>query len=468
MFDKDYNDNIQDPNDLVKRYENAILLNDNTYFEESELEMIIDYYIVNSEVEKALEVANVGIEQFKFSITFYQKKAEIFIEANDCDAALENIELAEALSPSESSLSLLKVDVYTQLRKFDEAIALIEDLLEKASKDEKADIYLEMADVYEEWEKYIKVIECLEKCLLIQTKNEEALNRMWFTIELTEHYQESIRFHNILIDLDPYNAGAWYNIAHAYNGINNFEKALESFEFVLAIDEEYSPAYIDAGDLFFKQKKYNEAIVYYEQFIEKNGLNKEIFYKIAESYQEQGKYAKARTYLKKAINIDPYFSRAFFKLGLNYIESDMPKSAISPIERAVKIDDNNYDFLNALAAAYFLNDKLDDALLIYTKMLSINDLDKRIYLNIVSILYEQTRVSDAIEVIDGAVTLFDKAADLLYIKTVFLFEMGKKNEMFDTLLKALEIDPEGHTQLFELLPEIKNDNAIMALIESFL
>lgn len=468
MFDKEYNDDLQNSNELVKRYENALLLNENSYFDESELEEIVDFYLFNSNFEKALEAANNGLEQYKFSTTFYQKKAEVYIELNDLSAAMENIELAESLSPAESSLMLLKADVYTQQRKFKLAVKIVQELLDNAPKDEKVDLYLELADVYEEWEKYFKVIENLQNCLFLEPNNEEALNRMWFTIELTEHYDQSIAFHSKLVDKDPYSAGAWYNLAHAYNGVNNFDKALESFEFVLAIDEEYTPAYIDAGDLLFKQEKYETAIEYFEQFLDKNGANKEIYYKIAESFQFQGKYAKARGYLKKAINIDPYFAKAFHKLSLNYIESDMPKSAISPIERAVKIEANSYEFLNTLAAAYFLNDKLNEALEVYTKMLTINDLDKRIYLNIISILYEQGRVGDAIDVIDGAIALFEQSGDLMYIKTVFLYEIGKKNEMYDSLLKALEKDVDGHSQLFELLPEMKNDNAVMALIESYL
>ena len=469
MFDKEeYNDDLQNANELVKRYENSLLLNENSYFDETELEEIVDFYLFNSNFDKALEAANIGLEQFKFSTTFYQKKAEIYIELTDFTSALENIEFAESLSPAESSLMLLKADVFTQQRKFKLAVKIVEELIVAAPKDEKADLYLELADVYEEWEKYFKVIENLQNCLMLQPDNEEALNRMWFTIELTEHYEQSIAFHTKLVDKDPYSAGAWYNLAHGYNGINNLEKALEAFEFVLAIDEEYTPSYINDGDLLLKQKKFDDAIEYYEQFIEKNGANKEIYYKIAESLHHQNKYSKARGYLKKAINIDPYFAKAFHKMGLNYIESEMHKSAISPIERAVKIENNNYEFLNTLAAAYFLNEKLNEALEVYTKMLTINDLDKRIYLNIISILYEQGRVVDAIEVIDGAIALFEKSADLMYIKTVFLYELGKKNEMFDTLLKALEKDVDGYTQLFELLPEMKNDNAVMALIESYL
>ena len=445
-----------------------MLSNENSYFDEAELEEIVDYYLDNDKLENAIDVANMGIEQFQFSTTFYQKKAEILLEMNLLNEALENLEMAATFSPTETSIYLLKADVYTLKGEYAKAVELVSLALEQADKSDRVDLYLELADVYEEWEKYYEVIDQLQNCLAIDPTNEEALNRLWFSTELTERYEESIAFHAHLVDEHPYNATAWYNLAHAYNGVANTEKALEAFEFVIAIDEEYDLAYIDAGDLLYKSKSYEKAIDFYLEAIEKGSARKEIYYQIAKAYQKIGKYVKAREFFKKSINIDPYYAKAFHRLGLNYLESNLPKNATSPLERAVKLDNRNYEYLNSLAASYFLNEEQELALDVYNRMLEINVEDKRIYLNIISILYEQGRVGDAIEIIDSAILLFADNADLFYIRTAFLYELGKKNEMFDTLLKGLEKNAEGYTQLFELLPEMQDDHAVMALIESYL
>ncbi len=468
MYDKEFDDDLQNTNELVRRYENAELANESSYFDEAELEEIIDYYLERDKLDNAIKVAELGLDLFQFSTTFYQKKAEILLEMNRLDEALENLEMASTYSPTETSIFLLKADVYTLKGEYAKSVDLVNSALEQADAADRIDLYLELADVYEEWEKYHEVIMQLQKCLVLDPFNEEALNRMWFSTELTERYAESVAFHLNLVDKHPYNTIAWYNLAHAYNGLENSDKALEAFEFVIAIDEDYDLAYIDAGDLLYKQKKYDKAIEYYHEAVEKGSAKKEIYYQIAKAYQHIDKYVKAREYLKKSINIDPYYAKAFHKLGLNYLESNLPKNATSPLERAVKIDNRNYEYLNSLAASYFLNEKQELALDCYYKMLEINESDKRIYLNIVSILYEQGRVGDAIETIDLCLSFFDDHADLLYIKTAFLYELGKKNEMFDTLLTALEQNSSGYAQLFELLPEIEKDNAVMALIESYL
>jgi tetratricopeptide (TPR) repeat protein len=468
MYEREFDDDLRNTNELVKRYEETIISNQSSYFDEGELEEIIDYYLENDKLDKALSVSDVGLEQYHFSITFYQKKAEILLELNRLDEALENLDIAATFSPNETSIFLLKADVYTLKGEYEKAVNLVNAALEQADETDKIDLYLELADVYEEWEHYYEVIDQLQKCLALDPNNEEALNRMWFSTELTERYDESIAFHSQLVDEYPYNAIAWFNLAHAYNGVANFEKSLEAFEFVIAIDEDYDLAYIDAGDLMYKQKMYDKAITFYLDAIEKGSARKEIFYQIGKAYGHIAKHVKAREFYKKCINIDPYYAKAFHKLGLNYLEGTLPKNALSPLERAVKLDNKNYEYLNSLAAAYFLNEEQEKALDLYYQMLEINEEDKRIYLNIVSILYEQGRVADAIETIDTSLPIFEDNNDLLYIKTAFLYELGKKSEMFDTLLLALEQNPAAYEQLFELLPEMQDDHAVMALIESYL
>ena len=468
MYDREFDDDLRNTNELVQRYENALQVNESSYFDENELEEIIDFYLENDKLDNALRVADEGLIQYQFSTIFYQKKAEILLELNQLDEALENLEIATTFSPNETSIFLLKADVYTLKGEYAKAVDLVNAALEQADKEDKVDLYLELADVYEEWEKYYEVIEQLQKCLALDPDNEEALNRMWFSTELTERYDESIVFHTQLVDKHPYNAIAWFNLAHAYNGVDNFEKALEAFEFVIAIDEDYDLAYIDAGDLLYKDKQYEKAIEFYLESIEKGSARKEIYYQIAKAYGHISKNVKAREYYKKCINMDPYYAKAFHKLGLNYLEGNLSKNALSPLERAVKLDKRNYEYLNSLAAAYFLNEEQEKSLDCYFKMLEINEEDKRIYLNIISILYEQGRLGDAIETVDSCIPFFEDHDDLLYIKTAFLYELGKKSEMFDTLLKALEKNPDTHMQLFDLLPEMQDDHAVMALIESYL
>ena len=113
MYDREFDDDLRNTNELVQRYENALQVNESSYFDENELEEIIDFYLENDKLDNALRVADEGLIQYQFSTIFYQKKAEILLELNQLDEALENLEIATTFSPNETSIFLLKADVYT-------------------------------------------------------------------------------------------------------------------------------------------------------------------------------------------------------------------------------------------------------------------------------------------------------------------------------------------------------------------
>ena len=215
MFEKDFEDVIRV---LIEKYEKAKKDGLLSLFDEQDLEEIFVYYFNQLDYEKALLIAEDGIEYNKFSSTFYNHKAEILKELGHYDEALEVLAMAELYSPNEMTILLNKVDIYSIQENYDEAISMLQEVIETSSGKEKAELYLELADVYEDAEKYTNVISSLKECLSIDNENEEALNRIWFSVELTEDYENSIEFHKELLDINPYNYLAWNNLGHAYKG----------------------------------------------------------------------------------------------------------------------------------------------------------------------------------------------------------------------------------------------------------
>ncbi|MFT5072509.1 MAG: tetratricopeptide (TPR) repeat protein, partial [Chitinophagales bacterium] len=142
MYDKEFDDDLQNTNELVRRYENAELANESSYFDEAELEEIIDYYLERDKLDNAIKVAELGLDLFQFSTTFYQKKAEILLEMNRLDEALENLEMASTYSPTETSIFLLKADVYTLKGEYAKAVDLVNSALEQADAADRIDLYL--------------------------------------------------------------------------------------------------------------------------------------------------------------------------------------------------------------------------------------------------------------------------------------------------------------------------------------
>ena len=66
MYDKEFDDNLQNNNELVRRFENAELSDESSYFDESELELIIDYYLERDKLTQALKAVDLGLDLFQF------------------------------------------------------------------------------------------------------------------------------------------------------------------------------------------------------------------------------------------------------------------------------------------------------------------------------------------------------------------------------------------------------------------
>ena len=464
MFEKDFDKKILE---LIKKYKSAKEFGTLSAFDEQDLEKIFSYYFNHLDYENAIMVANDGIEIYKYSSTFYNQKAEVLKELEKYQEALEILSLADAFSPNEISILLNKVDIYSILGNYDEAISLISVAIDKNQGIEKAELYLELADIYEDAENYNKVIWSLKECLKIDSENEEALNRIWFSVELTEEYEFSIKFHKELIEKNPYNYLAWNNLAHAYKGTKKFKKAIDAFEFVMAIKETFEPAYIDCADIYFIVKDFKKAIDLYTEVLDITSHKKEVYFSIGTCYEELEDYSLAREYYRESLSIDPFYAKSYYNIGRTYLLNNSPKSALKQLKKAHKLDNKNIDFQLALADAYLMLEDYDNSLEIYKKIVNINESNKQIHLNLITILFESGDVRAAIKYIDSIIDKFEDISDLLYIKVAFLYDIDMFEEAKIMLYEALEYNSEMSKLLLDLMPIIKIDIEFMQIIDKY-
>ncbi|HIB84371.1 MAG TPA: tetratricopeptide repeat protein, partial [Chromatiaceae bacterium] len=335
------------------------------------------------------------------------------------------------------------------------------------SPDEMEDIYLEIADVYEDWEKYDRVIEYLQKVLIINANNGEALGRLWFCVELTETYRESIEFHTQLTNEEPYSYMAWFNLAHAYAGLKNYEEAIEAFEFAIAINDKYDHAYRDCGEVLMKIEQHRKAAEYFIQASLLSEPTKELYFNIGVCFEQLKKYNRARYYFRKATSVDPYFDKAFFKIGENYRREDRWPQAIPSFERAVKLNGKNSAYLNAMGEGYSNIGRLDDAIDTYFKAIKVDPGKKSNWLQLAKVLYLSGEFRKAISMLEEAANKFRNNADIHYLQSAYFYQIGNRMDAIRNLEKGLVKNVAGHGLTFEVTPYMKNDPAIVKILKRY-
>ncbi len=469
MFEREFEDEFfnEDVSGLVEQYERQRNSKESCFFEESSFEQLIEYYEDNNQLERASEVADIAIVQYPFSAGFMVKKAQLLFDFKQFHLAIDLLDKAAILDPGDINIYLLQADIYMWLHDFKKAISTIEDFMQTASTQDLPDLYLELADIYEEREMYDEVFENLNKSLELEPENEEALNRMWFCVEFTERYEESILLHTKLIDDKPYSYLAWFNLAHAYSGIGLFEKAIEAFEFALAINEDYEYAYKDAADIYFKMKRYEKAAEYYLKAAEISKPYKELFVCAGECYYKMKDFVRARQYFRKATGIDPYFDIAFYKMGLSYQAEGRISNAVGSFERAHKLNPKTNEYMLALANAYYLGEQLEKSVVMYKKALAGKQVKKAGWINAAKAMFEALDYRNAIDTLDDAIEVFDRNAEFYYAKSAIYYQIGNRKEAMLQLETGLLKEWKKHKLLFNITPYMKNDPCIIDLIEQY-
>lgn len=454
--------------DLVKQFEEAVKLKRPVYFEEENYEQIIEFYQENGEHNKALRVAESAISQHSFSSFFYTKKAEILANQKRFEEALVVLHESERLDPSDVNIFLIRSDIHLLEGSHQEALDEVEHALSIAvDAEDRCELFLEMADIYEDQEKYSEVVQALKDALQENPKSEEALNRFWFCMELMESHEESVRFHEALIERSPYSHLAWYNLGHALAALGEFEKALEAFSYVAAIDETFDGSYICSGDVLYMMERYPEAMNFYQEAIKIAKPNKELYLKTAECYEKMAEFSKSRAVLRKAISIDPYFDEAFFRIGEAYRLEEKWMKAVHNYERAVKLNKENTEYLSALGEAYMSVGDGDKVVEIFERLFQNDTQNKQNWINLATAYFYVEDFRKAFQTLNEAEQKFDSSADLFYIKAVFYLKAGNRHEALLNLERGLILKFDEHTMIFDMDDALLNDAAVMQVIEQY-
>jgi len=81
-------------------------------------------------------------------------------------------------------------------------------------------------------------------------------------------YDKSINFFKRIIELDPENYRAHYNLGIAYFNLNRFEEALNSYKIAISIKPDHKHVYYNIGLLHEEKENLEDAIKAYEKALE--------------------------------------------------------------------------------------------------------------------------------------------------------------------------------------------------------
>ncbi|MCY7421322.1 MAG: tetratricopeptide repeat protein [Chitinophagaceae bacterium] len=467
MSENFYREDKDELRELLNQYDNLKSGRQHTFLEEEAFERIIDHFDEKDQLPKALEAAEIGIEQFPFSSVLLIKMADLLLASRKYSDALEILEKAELFDSNDINLFILKTDAYLALDQQLKAVELLEAALLQFEGEERIELLFELADVYDDYEEFDKVFDCLKLILEDDPTNEEALYKICFWTDFTGRNEESILLHTQIIDEYPYSELAWFNLGAAYQGLKLYEKAIDSYLYAVTIDEKFDYAYRNMGDAYLRLRKFKEAIEVLERVLELSRPEDVIYEAIGHCYHKLGNYAQARFHYKKASHLNPDDSKLFYKMALTYINEEQWESAVKHLENALRIQKLSPEYNLAMGECKMNLRQYKEAIQYFGYVVRSRPKSVSGWEALIRCLFKAEFYDEAVEQSIAALKITEGKTLFIFYLSASLFAIKKTKEAMLQLERAMSIVPRQVKKFIDLYPAILQNPQVVDVIARY-
>ena len=459
----------EDLKDLIERFD-AMQQGESIYLEEDAFAQIIDYYSEKEDLERGHLAADVGMEQFPYSADMQFRKANLFNLSGQFGKALELLEQAESLSPSDGEAFIYKVDAYVGLGDPDRAFAILKENLRAMDRVEREELLVYFCDSVEGKPEYASLaFDCMKMILEEHSKNEDALVRVSEWATAAGRDQESLALNLHILNEDPYNKLAWFNAGVAYAALEDLDRSVDAYDYALVIDEGFNLARQNKAEAYAVFGEYDEAIKTLDYFIKRDEADGAVYELLAYCYDHKEHFPRSRFYYLKAIGLAPEPESSFFyyRIGLTYMMEDNWLKAISFLQKAVQLDPDSYDYQMVIAQCYGCSGDLAVAMKHFRRAAKIRPRKKHPYLAAVVLLYNDEQYENALEELDKAAAALPSLRELSYYRAVIYLAMGYTKEALLLMEEGLQTDPDTFDEIYKLEPDILRYDGVVALLSRY-
>jgi tetratricopeptide (TPR) repeat protein len=436
------------------------------FFDISQFEALFDYFLENGEWDSAEIIIRMAHQQHPAANSIQIREAHLNMAYGKINNALSILNRAEKIEPFNDEILLLKAQVYSQMRRSQKALQYYERALSNAV-DNKSEIMLDMAMELEEMQDFQRAIEILKELLAIDNENEIALHEISHCYESLGEADSGIAYFNEFLEIHPFSASGWFNLGEIYmrHGLN--DKALESFDFATAINEEYAYSYFNKGIIFANNQDYLSALSCFNDCAEYEGANPMTFCYIGECYEKLGEYDLALDYYNKVLEMDDRWSDAWMGMAvINELKGDY-KAAMAMMKNALKSLPDHTEYLLFLG---MIKGKLGDfegAVNTYEKAINTNPENSSVWLDYSEFIDKNKGPGKAVEILEEGMVYNVDQPDYYYRLAAYLLKASREPEALIYLGEALLEDYEAHHLLLSYYPEAINNQNIIQLLEIY-
>jgi tetratricopeptide (TPR) repeat protein len=347
------------------------------------------------------------IELAPFSEAAYIALGDLYLQQGDRDRAVGVYKrLLARVDPRDSEAVGRLIHLYLQDRTFDQAIALLDDLLKADPRN--ADAHLLKGRIFGEMGKPEAAVTELEQVIAIR----------------------------------PGDTAAIYFLGRLYDELKESDKAIAEFEKIVAMDVDVIEAYLQLGILYSRAKRYEDAQAVLLKAKAKEADRAEVYLVLGFVYSQQELYDRAAAVFEEGLSIHQSNATLHFNLGLAYDKLQQFDRFVTELEEAIRLDPKYAEAMNYLGYTYAEKDmKLGEAMDLIKRALAIKPDDGAYVDSLGWTHFKLGQWDEAVRELERAISLLpDDAVIHEHLGEAYL-KKSRRDEARESWLRSLELDP---------------------------
>ncbi len=449
---------------LVQRYENMLAEDTRYFFDLEAFERIIDHYKDLQKYTEALHATELALEQYPFADELKFERAQMLVYSNRLAEAMQAVTDIEDNLPASTAFFVLKATLFMRYGDYHKALIALQDALPNSQ--EPDEIHYRIGYAHQQLRQYREASKHYKKALRLNPELVHAAQELNECLDITGELESGIEFYLAYTDDKPFSPFGWYNLGMAYGKAEQYEEALQAFEYATLSQRDFALAYQEAGHVHMSLAQYTLAQQQYTQALE-YGDEKDTYLLccLGASFERVDDFEAAIINYKEALRHDKQSEEACYGIACCLFAQMRWYEAIIYLRKVLHMNpDHEYYWLLLGDTEYQLGNVIG-AIEAYEKSSAIFGQSPRLWLNWSWVYFEQGDVEQAHQIIEQGIAECEQEPILYYRAVAYYICTGKYNEGIDKLEIAIALNYDMHTILYDFFPDLEAQKTIFRIIQ---
>ncbi|MGL6022070.1 MAG: tetratricopeptide repeat protein [Chitinophagaceae bacterium] len=463
-----FDDSSLDWKEVLKRYQ-LFKNKKNIYFTEDEIESLVLYLQALGRSKDALSFIEWGISQYPYAVGIRIDKANILISSKKIKEAFFVLQQVYNLRQDSIDFYILTSEIYLIKEEYAKALEVFTTSLSifKTDKEEFSDLLSYYVDLFSTYEKFDILLDGFCKVLdQPSLVNEEIMFTFAVFVEKTKRYKESIPYYQQFIDKHPFNSSTWFNLANAYQQLKLYEKAIDTYLYAIAIEDEFELAYIELSVCYIKIRQYHQASIYLDHLVNECKLKDiELLKKLAYCQYKNKEYGKAIKNYLQVLQLDSSDHATLFQLAQIEYKGEQYQKAYYYIKEAIAIFPKKGAYYYLCGQCFLKLNNLQDALKYFSQATVYKTKQSKYWESFLIQLLQTESFQQAKETATTAI-FYTQRSYFVYFLIIAFWELNQKKKALEMMNHILPISYKESKNLKKLLPLLPIQEELKLLITS--